>query len=111
MRRAHMSAALVTLISLQSALASVRPPPMDVHKGPASAGLYKGPNSYQSKCELHWRNTTLDHFGWVRLPYTLVRALIWPGCLVTLSPSAGGSRGRQGDVQAALLRVQARLEA
>ena len=41
------------------------------YKGSMASAVYAGPNKLQSKCEQHFRNTTLDHFSWVR---TLVGA-------------------------------------
>ena len=57
---------LLVLASLSGTLA-VRFPALDVYKGSGAPALYAGPNKLQSKCEEHFRNTTLDHFSWVIL--------------------------------------------
>ena len=57
--------AVLSLVGSATASAGLRPPPLDVYKGTLAAAAWQGANSYQAKCELHWRNTTLDHFDWV----------------------------------------------
>ena len=65
----HRLALCVCITGLLQYAAAVKVPVLDVHKGSLVTALYAGPKKLQSKCEEHYRNTTLDHFSWVSLCY------------------------------------------
>ena len=80
--------------SVSAGLQRVRPAPLDVYKGSAAAGLYQGQNKLQAKCELHWRNTTLDHFDWVLALFTVAAVNLQPahGLASSLQDPAYGNK-------------------
>lgn len=62
---AHYHRLLACVISLVAPLNAVRVPVLDVHKGSMASATYAGPRKLQDKCEVYFRNRTLDHFSWV----------------------------------------------